>query len=292
MIFVIFSLISNAQIKNYKIIGSMNFNEKNSSNILNISDEKLDTLNKKIIILKTKTNFKIEKIDESTVKLINLKTGKFEFFKQTYSSQLEIDCHLQELCQRDEFRKNILPLLVQRANANFEIIKYCFTVKCNGVLVSSELLSIYPDYYYNYPGNMISPNCNFDLFNANFYLEQYKTNGQTIIINTVPVIMNGVEHFWGIVYNGKTPNCNCSCDDIPLCSIINAKTEGVFATNINSNGIFTNLGIGTNVTSGSSNFGIKYGGFPYSGCYKITHYIVCDKLIKSFTTCINQSDKN
>lgn len=127
---------------------------------------------------------------------------------------------------------------------------------------------------------------------ADFYLEQTKTNGETIIINTVPKTTSGVEHYWGIVGNGKTPNCNCSCEDISLDDIKNAKTTGVWATHIKSDGTFENIGIGTNVTAGTSGYGIKYGGFPYYGCYKITHYIICDKRVESFTTCVNQSSNN
>lgn len=127
---------------------------------------------------------------------------------------------------------------------------------------------------------------------ADFYLEQSKTNGETIIINTVPKTTTGVEHYWGIVGNGKAPNCNCACEDISLEDIKNAKTVGVWATHIKSDGTFENIGIGTNVASGTSGYGIKYGGFPYYGCYKITHYIICDNRVESFTTCVGQSRNN
>lgn len=134
--------------------------------------------------------------------------------------------------------------------------------------------------------------CSMKDLKADFYLEQTKTNGETIIINTVPKTTIGVEHYWGILYNGKAPNCNCACEDISLEDIKNAKTVGVWATNIKSDGTFENIGIGTNVASGTSGYGIKYGGFPYYGCYKITHYIICDNRVESFTTCVGQSRNN
>lgn len=180
-------------------------------------------------------------------------------------------CIPQSICNEDAIICNSNdPYRIIRMSIMFEVLPDPENVNCNPV----------------------SRKCLMKDLKADFYLEQSKTNGETIIINTVPKTNYGVEHYWGIIGNGKTPNCNCSCEDIPLEDIKIARTTGVWATHIKSDGIFENIGIGTNVTAGTSGYGIKYGGFPYYGCYKITHYIVCGSRIESFTTCVNQSSKN
>lgn len=107
-------------------------------------------------------------------------------------------------------------------------------------------------------------------------------------INTVPTMLAGVEHYWGVVYNGSYPNCTLPCTAIPLADIINGSTFGGKVIN----GVFTHLGMGTGITSGTSGSGYNYSGFPNNSCFKITHYVkVCGMTYRQ-TQCASLGSSN
>lgn len=239
-------------------------------------------------------------------------TDKLEIFEvntkqevTTFTSLKKRDVPPNELCvlvkkREDEefFNSDEYRFKKQKANETCIPQKICNedAITCNSndpyrIIRMPAMFEVLPDPE-NVNCNPVSRKCLMKDIKADFYLEQTKTNGETIVINTVPKTTSGVEHYWGIVGNGKAPNCNCACEDISLDDIKNAKTTGVWATRIKADGTFENIGIGTNVTAGTSGLGIKYGGFPYYGCYKITHYIICDNRIESYTTCVGQSPNN
>lgn len=108
-------------------------------------------------------------------------------------------------------------------------------------------------------------------------------------INAVPSAGAGVEHYWGVVYNGTYPNCNLPCTGIPLVSIQNGSTYGAHLT---SAGAFSALGMGTSITSGSSPYGFNYSGFPNNSCFKITHYVRCCGEWFRQTACVSIGTSN
>lgn len=92
-------------------------------------------------------------------------------------------------------------------------------------------------------------------------------------INAVPTTTAGVEHYWGISYNGTFPNCS------PVTPILlNEITGGTTSAggHVSTAGLFTQVGTGTGVTGGTAApYGFFYGGFPNNSCFKVTHYVKC-----------------
>jgi hypothetical protein len=283
----------------FLLINSIQLFAQNDNQIFTIDKKTLNkgqlyTISKKGIDYNYKLNAK------NDLEIINLKTKqKIDIYKSKRDINPRETCSEMKLRLEREFYESELYIsLKEYANktcipqkACAELILECIPNEPYVYPIVAVLMEINPDID-NVNCNQELRKCQMKDLKADFYLEQTKTNGETIIINTVPKTTTGVEHYWGIVYNGKAPNCNCACEDIPLEDIKNAKTVGVWATHIKADGTFENIGIGTNVTAGTSGLGIKYGGFPYYGCYKITHYIICDKRVESFTTCVGQSSNN
>lgn len=111
-------------------------------------------------------------------------------------------------------------------------------------------------------------------------------------INTVPTMLSGVDHWWGIQYNGVYPNCSNQCLPIPYTpDSSGAYNLGIFGGMVSSSGIFTPIGQGTNKTSGTSGYGINYN-FPNNSCFKITHYVrVCGVTYRQ-TQCVKVETNN
>jgi hypothetical protein len=114
------------------------------------------------------------------------------------------------------------------------------------------------------------------------------TNG-SLSINAVPAMLTpGQEHWWGIQYNGTYPNCNVPCSAIPFASM-NAST--VWGGYINASGILTPY-MGSGVTTGTTAYGINYGGFPNNSCFRITHYVKCCGVLLRQTQCVSIGTTN
>lgn len=114
-------------------------------------------------------------------------------------------------------------------------------------------------------------------------------NGQ-VKINAVPTATSGVEHYWGVVYNGTYPNCVTPCAAIPLNSIQSGSTFGAY---VDAAGIFSPLGMGTNITGGTAApYGYSYSGFPNNSCFKITHYVKCCGEWYRQTQCVSIGTSN
>jgi hypothetical protein len=93
-------------------------------------------------------------------------------------------------------------------------------------------------------------------------------------INAVPTTTSGVEHYWGISYNGTYPNCTIPGSPILLNEITGGTTAA--GAHVTATGVFANTGTGTGVTAGTAApYGFYYGGLPNNSCFKITHYVKC-----------------
>lgn len=105
--------------------------------------------------------------------------------------------------------------------------------------------------------------------NPSFTISPFTLNAQCqLIINTIPSITSGVQHYWGAVYaTGISDNT-----PIPITSITSGGTWGL---SVSSTGVVTQLGMGTGVNGGTTGYGYNYLGFPLGKCFKITHYIKC-----------------
>ncbi len=105
--------------------------------------------------------------------------------------------------------------------------------------------------------------------NPNFTVSPFTLNAQGfLIINTIPTVTSGAQHYWGAVYaTGISDNT-----PIPLSSIISGGTWGL---SVSSTGVATPLGMGTGINAGTTGYGYNYLGFPLGKCFKITHYIKC-----------------
>ena len=120
---------------------------------------------------------------------------------------------------------------------------------------------------------------------ANFLATITMLPGGFLNINTVPDTKAGAEHWWGIVYNGTYPNCTIPCVSIPFASVTTgACFGGVHET---ATGAFSQVGMGTGVTAGTSGYGVNYSGFPNNSCFKITHYINCCGTWYKQTQCVS-----
>jgi len=119
-----------------------------------------------------------------------------------------------------------------------------------------------------------------------FNLTLKQTSSGSVMIDAVPASTSGVEHWWGIVYNGTYPNCTIPCVSIPF-SIINTRNVfgGVHETAAIPT-VFSQHGMGTQVTAGSSGYGISYS-FPNNSCFKVTHYINCCGVWYRQTACVS-----
>jgi hypothetical protein len=92
-------------------------------------------------------------------------------------------------------------------------------------------------------------------------------------INATPTTTAGVEHYWGISYNGTFPNC-AAITPILLNEITGGTTSA--GGHVSTAGIFTQVVTGTGVTGGTAApYGFFYGGFPNNSCFKVTHYVKC-----------------
>lgn len=92
-------------------------------------------------------------------------------------------------------------------------------------------------------------------------------------INAVPSTTAGIEHYWGISYNGTFPNCAAVT---PV--LLNEITGGtaVAGAYVSASGAFTSAGAVTGITGGTAApYGFFYGGIPNNSCFKITHYVKC-----------------
>jgi hypothetical protein len=105
--------------------------------------------------------------------------------------------------------------------------------------------------------------------NPNFNVSPFALNEQGfLIINTIPSVTSGAQHYWGAVYaSGISDNT-----PIPISSIISGGTWGL---SVSSTGVVSPLGMGTGINAGTSGYGYNYLGFPLGKCFKITHYIKC-----------------
>ncbi len=108
-------------------------------------------------------------------------------------------------------------------------------------------------------------------------------------INAVPVMQTpGMEHWWGIQYNGTYPNCTVPCSAIPFTSF-NAST--VWGGYINAAGVLSTY-MGTGITTGTTPYGINYSGFPNNVCFKITQYVKCCGVFLRQTQCVSIGTSN
>ncbi|MFY7965270.1 MAG: hypothetical protein ACOVO1_10265 [Chitinophagaceae bacterium] len=97
----------------------------------------------------------------------------------------------------------------------------------------------------------------------------------------------GIEHWWGMQYNGTFPNCTNPCTAIPM-SNFNTSSTGVWGGYISGTGALTPYK-GSGITKGPSGYGISYTGFPLGTCIKITHYIKCCGVLYRQTQCVSFS---
>jgi hypothetical protein len=105
--------------------------------------------------------------------------------------------------------------------------------------------------------------------NPTFNVSPFALNAQgLLIINTIPSVTSGAQHYWGAVYaSGISDNT-----PIPISSIISGGTWGL---SVSSTGVVSPLGMGTGINAGTTGYGYNYLGFPLGKCFKITHYIKC-----------------
>lgn len=118
---------------------------------------------------------------------------------------------------------------------------------------------------------------------------QQLANGM-LNINAVPSSTTGVEHYWGVVYNGTYPNCTIPGTPILLNDITSGQTFGAHVTEA---GVFAPQGMGTGINGGTNApYGYNYQGFPNNSCFKITHYVKCCGVWKRQTQFVSIGTSN
>lgn len=104
-----------------------------------------------------------------------------------------------------------------------------------------------------------------------------------IVVNAVPVVTAGAEHYWGLV---AMPG-GCNTTPIPASTILSG---GTFGVHVSSTGVVTPIGMGTGITGGTTGYGYNYQGVSNNICFKITHYIKCCNKWYSQTNCYCPKD--
>jgi hypothetical protein len=129
-----------------------------------------------------------------------------------------------------------------------------------------------------------SQNCKPD-----FTITVTQLTSGSLNVNAVPAMLTpGQEHWWGIQYNGTYPNCTVPCSPIPFTSF---NSSGVWGGYINATGILSPY-MGTGITTGTTPYGIAYGGFSNNSCFKVTHYVKCCGVYLRQTQCFSIGTNN